>query len=71
MIKEIEVGDLVRVAPNHASYGSQSDIVGLVIGFVSTTSALRNTPIMCARVEWLWSGAETVSGLPVLELVRQ
>ena len=68
MIKEIQIGDLVRVAPNKASYGNQSDLVGLVIGFISTTSALWDTPGVCAKVEWI-NGVQTLCGLPVLELV--
>ena len=70
MIKEIQVGDLVRVAPNKASYGNQSDIVGLVVALVSTRSALWDTSGVCARVEWT-NGVQTLNGLPVLELVRR
>ena len=71
MIKEIQIGDLVRVAPNKACYGNQSDIVGLVVGFVTTESPclLFEWPTLkSAVVEWT-NGVETVSGLPVLELV--
>ena len=69
MFKEIQIGDLVRVAPNKASYGNQSDIVGLVVALVSTRHDSWETPAVCARVEWLWSGEQTLHGLPVLELV--
>ena len=65
----IEVGDLVRVAPNKACYGNQSDIVGLVVALVSPEHNSWETPAGCARVEWLWSGVQTLQGLPVLELV--
>ena len=70
MFKEIEIGDLVRIAPNHASYGNQSEIVGLVVGIVTTESpGFSEWPILkSAVVEWT-NGVETVSGLPVLELV--
>tara|TARA_Y100000310_G_scaffold105869_1_gene104388 strand:- start:227 stop:433 length:207 start_codon:yes stop_codon:yes gene_type:complete len=66
--REIEIGDLVRMARNPDAYGKRSEIVGLVVGFVKTTSALWGTPGVCAKVEWT-NGVETVSGLPVLELV--
>ena len=69
MIKEIEVGDLVRMAPNKACYGNQSDIVGLVVALVSPEHNSWETPAVCARVEWLWSGEQTLNGLPALELV--
>ena len=69
MIKEIQIGDLVRTAPNKASYGNQSDIVGLVIGFVGLRNSGWTDPNeLCAKVEWT-NGVQTVSGLPVLELV--
>ena len=68
MIKEIEVGDLVRVAPNKACYGNQSHIVGLVVDLVSTEHQNWATPAVCARVEWV-NGVKTLTGLPVLELV--
>ena len=70
MLKEIEIGDLVRMAPNKASYGPPAEIVGLVVALVSTTPQHNwETPVICARVEWLWSGVQTLNGLPVLELV--
>ena len=69
MLKEIQIGDLVRVAPNKASYGNQSDIVGLVVALVSTEHHNWERPAVCARVEWLWSGVQTLNGLPALELV--
>ena len=68
MLKEIQIGDLVRVAPNKASYGNQSDIVGLVVALVSTEHNSWETPAVCARVEWV-NGVKTLTGLPVLELV--
>jgi len=68
MFKEIEIGDLVRIAPNKASYGNQSDIVGLVVALVSTRHDSWETPAVCARVEWI-NGVQTLNGLPVLELV--
>ena len=68
MLKEIEIGDLVRMAPNSPSYGKRSEHVGLVIDFVKTTSALWDTPGVCARVEWA-NGVKTLTGLLVLELV--
>ena len=70
MIKEIEIGDLVRVAPNKASYGNQSDIVGLVVALVSPGQGAWETPALCARVEWT-NGVRTLNGLPVLELVQR
>ena len=69
MLKEIEIGDLVRVVAHKASYGNQSDIVGLVVALVSPEHNSWETPAVCARVEWLWSGEQTLHGLPVLELV--
>ena len=68
MLKEIEIGDLVRVAPNKASYGNQSHIVGLVVALVSPEHNSWETPAVCARVEWV-NGVKTLTGLPVLELV--
>tara|TARA_Y100001951_G_C11132229_1_gene178864 strand:+ start:207 stop:416 length:210 start_codon:yes stop_codon:yes gene_type:complete len=69
VIKEIEIGDLVRIAPNKASYGNQSDIVGLVVALISTTPQHNwETSVICARVEWT-NGVQTLNGLPVLELV--
>jgi hypothetical protein len=70
VIKDIEVGDLVRMARNPDAYGKRSVLVGLVIDFVKTTSALWDTPGVCARVEWT-NGVRTLNGLPVLELVRR
>ena len=68
MNREIQIGDLVRVAPNKASYGNQSDIVGLVVALVSTEHHNWERPAVCARVEWT-NGVRTLNGLPVLELV--
>ena len=68
MIKEIAIGDLVRTAPNKASYGTQSEIVGLVVALVSPEHTNWETPAVCARVEWV-NGTKSLQGLPVLELV--
>ena len=68
MIKEIAIGDLVRMARNPDAYGKRSVLVGLVIDFVKTTSALWGTPGVCAKVEWT-NGVLTVNSLPTLELV--
>jgi len=68
MIKEIAIGDLVRVAPNKACYGNQSDIVGLVVALVSPTHTNWEAPALCARVAWV-NGTKSLQGLPVLELV--
>jgi len=70
MIKEIEIGDLVRMARNPDAYGKRSVLVGLVVGIVTTESpGFSDWPILkSAVVEWT-NGVETVSGLPVLELV--
>jgi len=68
VIREIQIGDLVRVAPNKASYGNQSDIVGLVVALVSPEHNSWEPPAVCARVEWI-NGVQTLNGLPVLELV--
>ena len=69
MIREIQIGDLVRTAPNKTSHPGQSEIVGLVVALVSTEHDSWETPAVCARVEWLWSGVQTLNGLPALELV--
>ena len=68
MLKEIAIGDLVRIAPNKASYGNQSEIVGLVVALVNPEHNSWETPAVCARVEWA-NGQSTLTGLPVLELV--
>ena len=69
MLKEIEIGDLVRMAPNKAAYGPPAEIVGLVVALVSTTPQHNwETSVICARVEWT-NGVQTLNGLPVLELV--
>ena len=74
MIKEIQIGDLVRIAPNKASYGNQSDIVGLVVALESPEHNFGGSTglltALCARVEWI-NGVKTITGLPVLELVRR
>jgi len=68
MFKEIEVGDLVRMAPNSPSYGKRSEHVGLVVALVNPEHNSWETPAVCARVEWA-NGVKTLTGLPVLELV--
>ena len=68
MLKEIEIGDLVRVVAHKASYGDQSDIVGLVVALVNPEHQNWEAPATCARVEWT-NGVKTLTGLPVLELV--
>ena len=68
MLKEIQIGDLVRMARNPDAYGKRSVLVGLVVDFVKTTSALWDTPGVCAKVEWT-NGVLTVNSLPTLELV--
>ena len=68
MIKEIEIGDLVRLTPTEPGYGWQSLLVGLVVDIIDLKNPgdLHREP--CARIAWT-NGVETVSGLPVLELV--
>ena len=70
MIKEIEIGDLVRMARNPDAYGKRSVLVGLVVALVSPGQAAWETPALCARVEWT-NGVRTLNGLPVLELVQR
>jgi hypothetical protein len=70
MEREIQIGDLVRIAPTEPGYGRQSALVGLVVDIVD----LRNPAWVYrephARIEWT-NGVETVSGIPVLERVRR
>jgi hypothetical protein len=69
MLKEIEIGDLVRMARNPDAYGKRSLLVGLVVALISTTPQHNwETSVICARVEWT-NGVQTLNGLPVLELV--
>jgi len=68
MLKEIEVGDLVRMARNPDAYGKPSVLVGLVVALVNPEHNSWETPAVCARVEWV-NGVKTLTGLPVLELV--
>jgi len=70
VIKEIEIGDLVRLTPTEPGYGWQSLLVGLVVDIIDLKNPgdLHREP--CARIEWT-NGVETVTGLPVVERVRR
>jgi len=68
VIKEIEIGDLVRMARNPDAYGKRSLLVGLVIDFCEDHKHFLDTPGVCAKVEWT-NGVLTVNSLPTLELV--
>ena len=49
MIKEIEIGDLVRMARNPDAYGKRSLLVGLVIDFCEDHKHFLDTPGVCAK----------------------
>ena len=69
MEREIQIGDLVRIAPRPAVVDKEGlKQVGLVVGFVTTESAGWSIPGICAKIEWT-SGTETVTGVDMLELV--
>ena len=69
MEREIEIGDLVRIAPRRAVTNSHSKQVGLVVGFGKTKTVGIVEPGKSAKIIWM-SGTETVTGLPMLERVR-
>jgi len=64
------IGDLVRIAPRNAVTTTQSRQVGLVVGFVGLQNTAWSDPNeLCAKIKWT-RGTFTVTGLPMLELVR-
>jgi hypothetical protein len=66
----IKVGDLVRIAPRRAVTTQHSTQVGLVFGLVGLESrGWGYGSDVCAKIKWT-SGTETVTGLPMLELVQ-
>jgi hypothetical protein len=70
MAREIQIGDLVRIAARCFEPCEPSTLVGLVVGFGKTKTVGIVAPGKSAKIEWT-SGTLTVERLSTLERVRR
>jgi len=69
MEREIQIGDLVRIAAKCFEPCAPSLLVGLVVEFPGLRALAPDSTEWCAKIEW-FSGVFTVEGLSMLERVQ-